>query len=50
MGSGPILLSGLLCNGSEDTLLACERSRTPESCDHSMDAGIRCEGEITSDV
>ena len=42
-GTGEIALSGLRCNGSEASLLDCPSGDNPE-CDHSDDAGLRCEG------
>ena len=44
-GSGPILLSHLYCNGSEKTLLECNRDMYGTlSCTHDQDAGVSCEG------
>ena len=43
-GSGPILLSGLQCNGTEDSLADCRPGGwgiTP-GCDHNRDAGVIC--------
>ena len=45
-GEGRVLLDDLLCQGDEENLLDCSRySGGTHSCDHSQDAGIRCEGE-----
>ena len=47
-GIGSILLDNLMCNGSENTLLDCLTSDDYielHNCDHSEDAGVRCEGE-----
>ena len=46
-GTGQIVLDDVQCIGSENKLLVC---RTPpilkvsSNCDHSDDAGVRCEG------
>ena len=46
-GEGKVLLDDLLCQGDEENLLQCEKySRGTHSCDHSEDAGVRCEGEF----
>ena len=46
-GTGQIALDHVQCSGSENQLLAC--TSTPVmfvsiNCDHSDDAGVRCEG------
>ena len=46
-GIGPIFLDQLHCSGSESSLLEC-RYFTPlglPTCDHSLDAGVRCVGK-----
>ena len=45
-GSGPILLDNLQCTGEEISLLECVDSGdiTVHDCQHSEDAGVRCEG------
>ena len=43
-GSGRVLLDDLLCQGGEETLLQCEVTGGSHTCDHSEDAGVRCEG------
>ena len=46
-GSGPILLDNVNCYGSEKTLLSC-RTGNPigeHNCQHSQDAGVRCQGK-----
>ena len=45
-GSGSILLDDLLCTGNEDSLLDCVTTDDigSHNCDHSEDAGVRCEG------
>ena len=48
-GIGSILLDNLMCNGSENTLIEClanENDVGLHNCDHSEDAGVRCEGII----
>ena len=42
-GNDSILLDDLECDGSERTLLNCTYSQT-HNCDHSEDAGVRCQG------
>ena len=47
--STPIHLDKVLCEGSESSLLSCERdvigwSITVDACDHSTDAGVKCGG------
>jgi hypothetical protein len=47
-GEGRVLLDDLLCQGDEENLLDCSRySGGTHSCDHSQDAGIRCEAACT---
>ena len=46
-GSGPIVLNGLNCLGSEPTLLGCSRSN-PFSCTHHSDAGVQCKHIVYS--
>ena len=45
-GIGGILLEGLECVGTEDSLLYCDMDVELglTLCDHSHDAGIRCHG------
>lgn len=47
-GSGDVLLDDLTCTGNEQTLLDCtNRSNRPllsSDCDHSEDAGVKCQG------
>ena len=45
-GSGPIFLDQLQCSGSEQSLLDCPTFTDVglHSCDHSMDAGVKCQG------
>ena len=45
-GSGEIFLDEVLCQGTESSLLECMRSNEPPNCDHSEDAGVRCEGRL----
>ena len=47
-GSGPIFLDELACSGAEESLLDCN-SLSPRGvhiCDHSMDASVKCIGEL----
>ena len=41
-GTGPVLLSGLACSGSESSLLSCTHSLHSASCGHQNDAGVTC--------
>ena len=42
-GSGPIHLDDLLCVGNESALINCSARPIGEhNCDHSEDAGVRC--------
>lgn len=48
-GSGSILLDDLTCTGMEQTLLNCtnrggNRPLLSSDCDHSEDAGVKCQG------
>ena len=45
-GNSSILLDDLRCSGEEESLLDCERDGEvgTHDCDHSEDAGVRCEG------
>ena len=48
-----ILLDNLVCSGHESTLLECVHNPVGDhNCDHSEDAGVKCEGkdERASDV
>ncbi|KAJ8032925.1 Galectin-3-binding protein [Holothuria leucospilota] len=44
-GSGPVLLSNLMCNGNERRLSACSgyHLQSNSSCDHSTDAVVVCQ-------
>ena len=39
-----IFLDDLLCTGDEGSLFDCNGNFTSNDCDHSEDAGVRCEG------
>lgn len=47
-GSGTILLDDLDCTGDEKSLLDCVKNvqnrNSDKVCDHSEDAGVKCEG------
>ena len=44
-GSGDILLDNVVCQGTESSLLECNTNPIGlHNCDHSEDAGVRCEG------
>ena len=45
-GIGSILLDNLMCEGHESSLLDCMASEDigTHNCEHSEDAGVRCEG------
>ena len=47
LGTGQIVLDNVQCTGSENKLLACSSApllKVSSNCDHSDDAGVRCEG------
>ena len=42
-GTGPVLLSDVICTGNESSLLSCSHSGTNlRYCSHSTDAGVVC--------
>lgn len=43
-GEGPIYISQVRCDGTEDNFLQCAYSNSTSLCTHSLDAGIRCAG------
>ena len=44
-GSGDIFLDNVVCRGTESSLLQCNTNSIGQhNCDHSEDAGVRCEG------
>ena len=44
-GNGDIHLDDVVCNGTESSLLQCRTNSIGQhNCDHSEDAGVRCEG------
>ena len=43
-GSGPIYYRNFGCSGSESDLLQCSKLTGGTYCQHSRDAGIRCQG------
>ncbi|ORU90483.1 MAG: hypothetical protein A6F71_05825 [Cycloclasticus sp. symbiont of Poecilosclerida sp. M] len=49
-GTGMILLDDVSCAGNENSLLQCSRRLSSPlfstNCDHSEDAGVKCEGII----
>ena len=48
-GSGQILLDNVFCSGNESSLLDCQRNPIGDhNCDHSEDAGVRCDGIYNS--
>lgn len=54
VGSGPIFLSELKCDGTERDLLSCPNAyHTPpglgHECDHTQDVAIQCQGKICDD-
>ena len=45
VGSGPITLDNVVCQGSEDNLLNCAHNEIYENnCNHTEDAGVICGG------
>ena len=48
-GSGDIFLDNVVCRGTESSLLECTINTIGQhNCNHSEDAGVRCEGIYTS--
>ena len=46
-GSGPTFLNDVTCTGTESELLSCEHDGIGgHFCDHSDDAGVRCQGNM----
>ena len=44
-GRGDIVLDNVVCRGTESSLLECSTNPIGQhNCDHSEDAGVRCEG------
>ena len=44
-GSSDILLDNVVCQGTETSLFECNHNPVGQhNCDHSEDAGVRCEG------
>ena len=45
-GIGSIFLDNLMCKGNESTLMDCvdDENIGTHNCEHSEDAGVRCEG------
>ena len=46
-GTGQIVLDDVQCTGSENKLLVCSSApilQVSSNCDHTLDAGVRCEG------
>ena len=46
-GSGDIIRAQWMCKGWENNLIQCHKPEPTKTCDHSMDAGVRCYGECT---
>ena len=45
-GSGPIFIDDAVCSGRESSLFSCASSAIGfHDCDHSEDAGVKCEGK-----
>ena len=44
IGSGPIVMANVLCNGTESSLLDCSHTLESFICSHSKDAGVTCQG------
>lgn len=47
-GNGSILLDDVVCSGNEGNLLECTHSSLfQNNCQHSEDAGVKCQGKIS---
>ena len=45
-GSGPILLSDLVCIGNESSIIECDQHGTgAHNCSHSEDVSVECAGQ-----
>lgn len=42
-GTGPILLDGVQCNGTEDRLVDCVHDSGTSDCLHTEDASVHCQ-------
>ena len=50
-GIGDILLDNVVCRGTESSLLECNTNPIGQhNCDHSEDAGVRCEGTYCKEI
>ena len=46
-GNDSILVDNVVCSGTESSLLECNTNPIGQhNCNHSEDAGVRCEGTI----
>ena len=46
-GIGPIYFRDIDCTGTENSLAYCIANTNVDLCDHSDDAGLRCDGNIS---
>ena len=46
-GLGPIYFRDMGCTGTENSLTYCTSNTDVDLCDHSDDAGLRCDGSIS---
>ena len=50
LGMGAVILSAVNCDSSDSYLMQCiSDPLLDNTCDHSMDAGARCEGKTFSE-
>ena len=47
LGSRPIFVTRLKCNGDEKSILECSHDLYASSCTHSDDAVVRCTGMLS---
>ncbi len=44
IGSGPLVLDSVTCEGSEMNLASCRAHRNPTMCSNENEAGVKCPG------
>lgn len=47
-GTGPVVLSNIQCDASDDKLFECQSGQIlSNNCTHEQDAGAQCEGQCS---